>query len=274
MGFFSKILGRDDWKQTLIRDLTMLTAVDGDMDKEEVAYVMQVAVEELGFSEQKFIKLMQNLGDVKDIYPSDHKDKLDFLEYLLKMTYVDGYVDDNEVAYMKVVAERMDLPISAIDKAIAYVESTAKGVSSGSEEDNDALNSNKVILTSIHNTVPEVQSEEGVRQYLFKVSKLTHSDLCIELSNVLAAKHNLMMMPSGINEAREKQEKVTDLTDKAVLICFNEFGQEVILNYGNRDIRNFNELVNNIDEEVAQEELYPEQHGSQVLKKLSKAIRN
>jgi len=57
MGFFSKILGRDDWKQTLIRDLTMLTAVDGDMDKEEVAYVMQVAVEELGFCIKWFVFL-------------------------------------------------------------------------------------------------------------------------------------------------------------------------------------------------------------------------
>jgi len=276
MGFFSKILGRDDWKKTLIRDLVMLTAVDGDMDKEEVAYAMKVAVEELNFSEQKFINLMQNLGDVKDIYPDDNSDKLEFLEYLLKMTYVDGYVDDNEVEYMKLVAQRMNLPMSAIDKAIAYIESKSENSSSSIDEGNDFSddsNSNKEILTSLHNPFPEVQSEEGMRHYLFKVSKLTRSDLCIELSNVMAAKHNLMIFPSGINEASEKQEKVTDLTDKAVLICFNEFGQDVIFNYGNRDIRVFNELVNNIDEEVAQENLYPAKHGDKILQKLSQVLK-
>ncbi len=276
MGFFSKLLGKEDWKKTLIRDLTMLSAVDGDMDQEEVALVMKIAVEELGFSQQKFVDLMQNLGDVKDIYPENHDDKVEFLEYLLQMTYVDGYVDDNEVGYMKIVAQHMNLSASVIDEVIAHVESTSENTDSYLEEnDNDFSddgNSNKTVLTSPYNTVPELQSEEGLRHYLLRLSKLTRSDLCIELSNVLAAKHNLMLLPSSINEFREKQEKVTDLTDKAVAICIQEFGPDIIMNYGGRDLSKFNELVNSIDAEVAQENLYPQQHGSEILNKLSQTL--
>ncbi len=276
MGFFSKLLGKDDWKKTLIRDLAMLSAVDGDMDKEEVALVMKIAVEELGFSQQKFVDLMQNLGDVKDIYPENHDDKLEFLEYLLQMTYVDGYVDDNEVGYMKIVAQHMNLPVSVIDEVITHVESISEDSASYLEEnDNDFSddeNSTKTVLTSPYDTVPELQSEEGLRHYLLRLSKLARPDLCIELSNVMAAKHNLMLVPSSINEFGEKQEKVTDLTDKAVAICIHEFGQDIIMNYGGRDLSKFNELVNSIDAEVAQENLYPNRHGCEMLKKLSQAL--
>lgn len=276
MGFFSKLLGKNAWKKTLIRDLVILSAVDGDMDKEEVSLVMKIAVEELGFSQQNFVDLMQNLGDVKDIYPENNDDKLEFLKYLLQMTYVDGCIDDNEVEYMKIVAQRMNLPASGIDQAIAHVESISEKSSSYLEENDndfsDDANSTKTVLTSPISTVPELQSAEGLRHYLLRLSKLSHSDLCLELSNVLAAKHNLMFLPSHPKELKETQEKVTDLTDKAVAICMHEFGQEIIMNYGNRDLTKFNELVNTIDAEVAQENLYPEQHGRKMLNKLRQAL--
>lgn len=137
MGFFTKLLGKDEWKKTLVRDLAMLTAIDGDMDEDEVALVMKIAVNDLGFSEQKFIDLMQNLGDVKEIYPDDPKDKLEYLQYLLRMTYADGYVDDNEVEYMKIIAQRMGLPASGVDKAIAYVESMAEETDSDLDYEED-----------------------------------------------------------------------------------------------------------------------------------------
>lgn len=276
MGFFSKLLGRDAWKKTLVRDLAVLTAVDGDMDKDEVAFAFKIATNELGFTEQKFVALMQNLGDVQDIYPDERQDKLAYLEYLLQLTYVDGYVDDNEIEYMKVVAQRMNLPTSAIDRAIEYVESVSEDTSSYNDENAndfpDDAGSIKTVLTSPYDTVPEVQSEEGIRHYQLRISKLSRVDLCIELSNVMAAKHNLMLMPASPNEFVEKQAKVTDLTDKAVIICMHEFGQEVVMNYTGMDLRKFNELVITLDEKLAQENLHPEQHGKKLLLNLSQFL--
>jgi len=137
MGFFSKLIGKNDWKKTLVKDLAMLTAVDGDMDENEVAYLYEIAVDKLGFTKQKFSDLMQNLGDVDDVYPVDQQDKLDYLQYLLQMTYADGYVDDNEVGYMKLVAKRMNLPVSVVDNAIAYLEANTEDSSSYNEFENN-----------------------------------------------------------------------------------------------------------------------------------------
>lgn len=130
------------------------------------------------------------------------------------------------------------------------------------------------VITPPHNPTPEIQSEDGVRIYVSKLQQLTRSDLCAELSNVMAAKHNLMMIPTGADKALEKQIIITELTDKAVYICILEFGHEVVLGYAERDIRQFNELVNKIDEEVAQQDMDPDQHGSIMLHKLSESLKN
>ena len=129
------------------------------------------------------------------------------------------------------------------------------------------------VITPPENPTPELQSEEGIRIYVSKLQRLTRSDLCAELSNVMAAKHNLMMIPVGVDKALEKQKVVTDLTDKAVFICILEFGHEVVFDYGGRDIQKFNELVNKIDEEVAQQDMDPDQHGSIMLRKLSEYLQ-
>jgi len=273
MGFFSKLLNKNDWKQTLVRDLVTLTAVDGDMDKEEIALAHKIAIEELGFTEQKFINLMENLGEVEDIYPTDEGDKFDYIQYLIQMTYSDGYVDDNEVEYMKIIAKRMNLSESSIDKVISYIEESFEEKNNDEDVSYNDESINKIIITSPYDTMPEVQTSDGFKSYLFKISELIQSDVCIELSNVLAAKHNLMLLPNPINEAAEKQKKVTDLTDKVVIICMQQFGQEVILSYGNRNIRKFNELVNTIDAEVAQLELGPFQHGNKMLEMMNENLK-
>lgn len=269
MGFFSKLLGKNDWKKTLVKDLVTLTAVDGDMDKDEVSLAFKIATQELGFTEQKFVSLMENLGEVEDIYPTEMQDKLDYLQYLLEMTYADGYVDDNEVEYMKIVAKRMKLPSDAIDKAIEYVENNS-GVNTNNGEDDSSIN--KIIITSPYNPTVDIQSEDGVKNYFSKLSNLSRTDLCIELSNVMAAKHNLMAIPSGINSFSENQKLVTDLTDKALSICIITFGQDAIMNYCKQDLRVFNELVNNIDASVAQLQLAPAPHGKKILEKLNDNI--
>lgn len=120
-------------------------------------------------------------------------------------------------------------------------------------------------LTSVAEPRVELQTEKGVRNYLSKLSRLKRSDLCVEFSNVMAAKHNLMMFPSGINEYQEKQEIVTDLTDKSTAICIFVFGQPAVFGYADGDLSSFNELINKIDNQIAHPDLSPEQHGNLLL---------
>lgn len=78
-----------------------------------------------------------------------------------------------------------------------------------------------------------------------------------------------MSMPSGLNEFDKNQALVTDLTDKTVLICMLAFGRAAVLEYNDGDLSSFNELVDQIDEQVASLNLYPEQHGDKILEILS-----
>lgn len=269
MGFFDFMKSKTniEWKKTLVKDLVMLTAVDGDMDEDEIKLVLSIAVNELGFSEKEFVDLMQNLGNVKDIYPSNANDKLEYIASLLRMTYSDGFLDDNEMKYMKIIAKRMHLPDDAIDKAIAYIENSTRMVSPTSTDEDaysDDSSVGQIIITSPYEPTADVQSENGVKNYYSKVSKLSQLELCIELSNVMAAKHNKMTIPSSLGSFSETQKVVTDLTDKALLLCFVRFGREEVLNYCKKDTSIFNQLINEVDEKVAQLQLAPAAHGKKM----------
>ncbi len=130
----------------------------------------------------------------------------------------------------------------------------------------------KKVITSPFNPKLEVQTKKGAHRYFEKISKLAHSDLCIELANVMSAKHNLMSSPSPLSKFSEKQEKIADLTEKAMLICFHKFGSEIVVNYSGADSTKLNELVNKIDEEIAQKNLNPNEHGEQMLYRLSQEL--
>ena len=269
MGFFDFMKSKTniEWKKTLVKDLVMLTAVDGDMDEDEIKLVLSIAVNELGFSEKEFVDLMQNLGNVKDIYPSNANDKLEYIASLLRMTYSDGFLDDNEMKYMKIIAKRMHLPDDAIDKAIAYIENSTRMVSPTSTDEDaysDDSSVGQIIITSPYEPTADVQSENGVKNYYSKISKLSQLELCIELSNVMAAKHNKMTIPSSLGSFSETQKVVTDLTDKALLLCFVRFGREEVLNYCKKDTSIFNQLINEVDEKVAQLQLAPAAHGKKM----------
>lgn len=124
-------------------------------------------------------------------------------------------------------------------------------------------------LMSPHDLKVELQSEQDINNYIKRVSGLNRVGKLVELANVRAAKYNLMSMPSGLNEFDKNQALVTDLTDKTVLICMLAFGRAAVLEYNDGDLSSFNELVDQIDEQVASLNLYPEQHGDKILEILS-----
>lgn len=127
-------------------------------------------------------------------------------------------------------------------------------------------------LTSPFEPKPELQSEEGFRNYLERLSNFDRSTLCVEFANVRAAKYNLMSIPTGLNDFQEVQTLVTDLTDKSVAICIFAFGQPAVFGYAGGDLRFFNELVNKVDDSVANLNLEPEQHGEKLFEKIGKHL--
>lgn len=134
------------------------------------------------------------------------------------------------------------------------------------------LGRNKWVITPVFDPKAEMQSKEGAEKYLSRISSLSPSDLCAELSNVLAAKHNLTMMPVRPDNYQKTQALVTDLTDKATVICMFAFGQQKVIDYGEGDTRKFNILLNELDSEIMMLDLKPQQHGEQLLKRLKEKL--
>ena len=110
------------WKKTLIKDLAFLSAIDGEIDESEIDLIFDMAVKELGFTEGMFADLIKNVSNVENIYPTDEDDIYTYLSYLVRLTYSDGYIDDNEIAYMKLVVNSMNVDDAIIDEIIDNLE--------------------------------------------------------------------------------------------------------------------------------------------------------
>ncbi len=120
----------------------------------------------------------------------------------------------------------------------------------------------------------EVNTEDKVKKYLDNLSEISFEDLCVEFSNVMAAKHNLTMGTGqfGIGEYSQKQPILTDLTDKATLICIFLFGYKNLMAFSNNDMRVVNRLVNMCDEKVASNPVEPQEHGRRLIEMLKNHI--
>ena len=124
------------------------------------------------------------------------------------------------------------------------------------------------VITDSFAPKQEVHTQQGVMKYSKNISKLSYENLCIEFSNVMAAKHNLMMIPRGLDDATGNQRIITDLVDKALIICIFKFGQERVLNFANNDLTRVNKLINQCDQEVAANPVSPNEHGLLLFNKL------
>lgn len=119
-------------------------------------------------------------------------------------------------------------------------------------------------ITSPFDPKPEMHTESGVKNYLSQLTNLDRTEICVEFANVRAAKHNVMASGAGVGNFRQVQTLVTDLTDKSTLICMVAFGRDAVLAYGGGDLASFNELINDLDNEISRLNLEPEQHGEKL----------
>ncbi|WP_445772059.1 hypothetical protein [Rheinheimera sp.] len=170
------------------------------------------------------------------------------------------------------IAEEYEIPPGQMSDSELF-ESVIEMAHSEQSACSEKSHTEKPEVTSPFEPKPELQSEQGVLSYLAKISNFDRQTLCVEFANVRAAKHNLISMPSGLNDFQEVQTLVTDLTDKSVAICMFVFGQPTVFGYGGGDLSSFNELVNKIDDSVASLNLEPEQHGHQLLKRLGEHLQ-
>jgi hypothetical protein len=123
----------------------------------------------------------------------------------------------------------------------------------------DSADTHRIIITPPIDPVVELDSVQGAQDYKAQLAKLSSQELCIEFSNVMAAKNNEMAVPASLSNFAEKQSIVTDLTDKATMICLTHFGPSQIIEYCGGDassppasLEAFNILINEVASVVVQ----------------------
>lgn len=215
--------------------------------------------------------------------PIPVKSVLGAIEYLESLTFSDGSkvkyvrVGSMSSAYIKHPVDAYELSRDSGDKVCTiylspyHKRNSRKKPDFQTEKDKPSAEDDAVITNPFEPSA-DVQSVEGLRRYISKLSKLSHAELCVELSNVMSAKHNLMFFPTSLQGYAEKQTLVTDLTDKAMWICVNIFGQGAVSRFTQDNPTRLNELINELDAQVSQQDLKPEQHGASLLSKLGEFL--
>ena len=110
-----------DWKETLIKDLIIMSIVDNDVDPAEVAVVIESGVE-LGISESRVRHIMRNPDSIKSQYPSSNDDKIKYLEYLLILILADSKIDEHEIEYLYEIANRLSVSPDYIKNLLAKID--------------------------------------------------------------------------------------------------------------------------------------------------------
>lgn len=215
--------------------------------------------------------------------PIPVKSVLGAIEYLENLTFSDGskvkYVrlHSTSSAYVKHPVDAYALSRESGDKVCTvylspYHKRNSRKKPDFQTEENKPSAEDDVVITNPFEPSADVQSVDGTLLYISELSKLSHAELCVELSNVMSAKHNLMFSPTSINEYSEKQTLITDLTDKALWICVNMFGQDAVSSFNGNNPSRLNELINELDKDVAQRDLKPDEHGACLLSKLGEIL--
>ena len=62
--------------------------------------------------------MIKNISNVENIYPTNENDIYTYIAHLIQLTNSDGYIDDNEIAYMKAIVNSMNVDETIIDETI------------------------------------------------------------------------------------------------------------------------------------------------------------
>lgn len=113
---------REELKRSIIALLLRLQASDNDADLQEFAYIHKVA-EHLGLSEKDVLSVEAALDQYPLNPPSDEKDRMTILYYLLFLMEVDGEVSQPEEQLVEHFGILLGFRLEMTRELIAVVKS-------------------------------------------------------------------------------------------------------------------------------------------------------
>lgn len=111
-----------------VRNLIALAGADGNVSDDELLYISRVAGES-GMTEKELKQILGNPEKIKFVVPKKDDDKIAQLYDLVLMMMADGELDENEVAFCRIMAMRLGFSPLAIDVMVKnIIDLIASGV--------------------------------------------------------------------------------------------------------------------------------------------------
>jgi hypothetical protein len=150
MGIYSSLFGNNSsWKETLIKDLIIMSAVDREVDQNEIDVIFNTGIQ-LGISQDRITFIISNFNDMKNCYPTNEEDKRSYIKALYLMIMADSKIDKNEVSYLKTIAKRLKLSNTTLSSILKELENQ-KIINNNSTENHLTLKN----IVKKRNNLPE-----------------------------------------------------------------------------------------------------------------------
>lgn len=130
-----------------------------------------------------------------------------------------------------------------------------------------------VVITDPAEPKRLIRNVDDLKAYAAQTSKLSQSQKCVEISNILAAKYNLTVMPSNIANFQTIHGLIGDLNDRIFMIFTQLYGLQKIQQFSNNNTHYFNSVIKEIDEEVSvNQDITPREYGQRILTKFERLL--
>lgn len=134
MGIFDKIKNQFDSaelksKKSHIKNLYSIAMADGKLHNVEFDFILNVGQNKLFLDGYTIQSIINNLDDVTFFIPKTVNERISFLEDYVKITLIDGNINQNEVNVCKQIAINFGFKPIVIDDLFAEVlAGIAKGI--------------------------------------------------------------------------------------------------------------------------------------------------
>ncbi len=115
----------DNWKESLIKDLIMMSVMDNDVDPAEINVVNKSA-KELDISESRLSYIIKNPDSIKSQYPNSDEDKIKYFNYLLTLIAADNKIDEEEIKYLYQIAGKLGISSAFVKQMLLEIDSLLK----------------------------------------------------------------------------------------------------------------------------------------------------
>lgn len=97
-----------------LKTLLLLAMVDGEVDEREANFLTKLCIEH-GISSDEMNKIIKNVGKTKLVSPVTFEDKQNHIIELIGMMFCDGKVDNREIEFIKIIADKIGIPMSTVN---------------------------------------------------------------------------------------------------------------------------------------------------------------